>query len=236
MNTQMIRRDVSLEVLPGSTQTDVVYSRLGQAVDVLQGDTRYPRRCTTYLYNLIFGELSLTASLHVDCVRDRLKVGGVDASRIPAQVIKFHSVRDGPHHLYVRSAVRPATSRVQRDGPVSERVCSAVPVPASSIGVHRVSIRRDPCLNLFQGTAMTKDESKRMPLAPSETSFRARRDRRRITTAALTKTIGDVWGTMTLHSMVLSSGVMTSAVTAARGLSVSSLYPKTPNESGKRRI
>jgi hypothetical protein len=81
---------------------------------------------------------SLNASADVLRTGDGLKVRGIHASPIPAQMVELQSFRDVTDFALVDVSVSQCDDTVVGDSAVPGRLNSARPLPASGIGVDRV--------------------------------------------------------------------------------------------------
>lgn len=155
------------------------------------------------------GENGVIAAPHVLGVRHRFQMVRVTARRVAAQVIDVVSGGNRTIAAFICGAMDIGFSTVNPCPAIAKRRTRSLPFVTSSFGVHSYA---------FGGLASVMADE----VTSEGATFHFNQTVRGCATTALTKTIRN--SIVGVHSTVLSSGVTTPAVRAARGYSLLQLY------------
>lgn len=159
-----------------------------------------------------FGKFDVASTPDIHGPRDGLKVRGVHARTYLAQMVEFHSIRDGADHILVHDAMDFRHLPVDSDGAVSLYLIDGpLPDPARSLVT---TVFDDVVIESAFGFGVVRDKRERMAFDVSLGGARAAGDVGLLSASALTETEGDV--TVSLHCQGLSDDVAPPVVPATR--------------------
>lgn len=206
-------------ILPYITELDAAYIRLADPETERGDDLAFFSPDASYLPNVFDRKRRVLKS--VPRSRQRNEVRRVYAPFIVAPVMKVECVGDGSMTYFPKVLVNENRHPVDLDAAISEGVFGTGPFPATGFSVHGNETGQVVL------SFVAKHVAKRLSLYPVLCGVSSFGDIRSLSTTALTKTIGDVWGTLWAHCRLLSCTAMPPAAPTARGSFVPKLYQKT---------
>lgn len=174
------------DLYPGHSVNDVIHGRRRHTI--FAGDRRLfsmsPRVPLAYFIHLVLRQFRVRTSSHVDRVRNRFQVVGIDAQRVATQMIEFKSVGNGTKSVLVRDPMGLLTSAA----PVAVSCHRAYPVPTiRSVPVISRSPEFSPVLREPGEVTcgVTQDEAHWLPLDVTVLPMGLRREGSLFSTSAL---------------------------------------------------